>query len=212
MIVLYTEAYSPYCAKVRKILAYKGLRYRTIPVPYHDKVRLIRDTRQDYVPFVRDGRTDVPWNRAVDYLERLRPKPTVYPNDTREQCKILEAWEYDWFEDRVWGLVAPFLEPTFEDPAERWNFVEYWERVYGPFDATRKDPSEAWASVEPSLRLLEDCLRARDFLLAELPTAFDFAIYGDFHAMRCAALRIPARYPKLRTWYRRLDRIGNRSL
>lgn len=125
MILLYDMAYSPYCAKIRKLMDYKGLRYRTIPVPYHDKERLLRDTSQDYVPFLREGRVGVPFHRAVDYLEWTRRKPSAYPNRTKGVCKILESWEYDWFEDRVWGLVAPFLERRFKDPVERWNFTEF---------------------------------------------------------------------------------------
>lgn len=207
MILLYDEVYSPYCAKVRKLMDYKGLRYRTIPVPYHDKVRLLRDTGQDYVPFLRDGRKGVPWTEAVDHLESIRPEPSAYPNDTRAICKVLESWEYDWFEDRVWALVAPFLERRFKDPVERWNFTETWERVYGPFDETRKDPTSVWKTLHPSFAMLEECLRTRDYLVTDVPTAFDFGIYGNFHAMAYAGVRLPPRYPKLRTWYRRIHRI-----
>ena len=207
MIVLYDEDYSPYCGKIRKLMEYKGLRYRTIPVPYHDKRRLLKETGQDYVPFLRDGTKGVPWTRAVDHLERIRPEPTAYPDGLRAACKILEAWEYDWFEDRFWGLVAPFLERTFTDEVERWNFTETWERAYGPFEPVRKDPSPVWESLSPSLSMLESCLRGRDFLLADAPSAFDFAIYGDVHAAEVARVRLPATYPRLRSWYRRVDAL-----
>ncbi len=207
MIVLYDEDYSPYCGKIRKLMDFKGLRYRTVPVPYHDKRRLLKETGQDYVPFLRDGRRRVPWTEAVDYLERVRPEPTAYPGGMREVCKILEAWEYDWFEDRVWGLVAPFLEPTFTDEVERWNFTETWERVYGPFDAVRRDPKPVWEGLAPSLAMLEACLRRRGFLLAGEPSAFDFAIYGDFHALTVAGVRIPPKYGRLARWYHRIDAL-----
>lgn len=207
MIVVYDEDYSPYCAKVRKILDYKGLPYRTIYVPYHDKARLLKDTGQDYVPFLRDGDAGVPWHRAVDYLERKRPEPRVYPAGTREVCRILESWEYDFFEDRVWALVAPFLETTFRDPVERWNFTEYWERVYGPFGPVRKDPRPVWKGLDPPFRLLEACLRGRPWLVADTPTAFDFAVHGDVHAMEYAGLSIPSRYPRLRAWHRRMKAL-----
>lgn len=207
MLLLYDEEYSPYCAKVRKLMDYKGIRYRTIPVPYHDKVRLLRETGQDYVPFLRDGKNGVPWHRAVDYLERKRPDPGAYPNGTREVCKVLESWEYDFFEDRLWALVAPFLERTFKDPVERWNFTEYWERVYGLFEPVRKDPRPLWEGLDPHFRLLEDCLSDREWLVTVGPTAFDFAIYGDVHAMAYAGLRLPPKYPRLRAWYRRVKAL-----
>ncbi len=204
MITVYDEPYSPYCGKVRKILEYKGLRYRTVYVPYHDKVRLLRETRQDYVPFLRDGRTGVPWTRAVDYLERRAPEPSVYSDGTRGFVKILEAWEYDWFEDRLWPYVAAFLERTFTDPVERWNFAEQWDRPYGTFDEIRRDPKAAWAPLDPTFRMFEAALRSHAFLVTDRPTAFDFAIYGDLFAMEYAKVAIPAAYPKLRAWYRRV--------
>jgi len=207
MILLYDMAYSPYCAKIRKLMDYKGLRYRTIPVPYHDKERLLRDTGQDYVPFLREGRVGVPFHRAVDYLEWTRRKPSAYPNRTKGVCKILESWEYDWFEDRVWGLVAPFLERRFKDPVERWNFTEFWERIYGPFEATRRNPKPVWESLHPSFSLLEASLRSRDYLVTDAPTAFDFAIYGNVHAMDYAGVELPSRYPRLRGWYRRVHGV-----
>ena len=210
MIVLYDEVYSPYCAKVRKLMDYKRLRYRAIPVPYHDKERLLRDTGQDYVPFLRNGRDRVPYVEAVDYLDRIRPMPSAYPDGTREVCRVLESWEYDWFEDRAWALVAPYLERRFADPVERWNFTEYWERAYGPFDDARKDPKPLWDALHPAFSMLEDCLRRRDWLVTTAPTAFDFAIYGDIFAMDYAGLRLPAKYPRLRRWYRRVHRIGQR--
>ena len=207
MITVYDEVYSPYCGKVRKILEFKGLAYRTIPIPYHDKSRLLKETRQDYVPFLRDGRRGVPWTEAVDHLERVRPEPTVYPSGLRAATKLLEAWEYDWFEDRFWGLVAPFLERKLTDPVERWNFTETWERAYGPFDAVRKDPRPVWESLAPSLRTLERGLSEHPFLIAAEPTAFDFAMYGNFAAGAYAGVKWPASYPKLRAWYQRVARL-----
>ncbi len=207
MIVLYDEVYSPYCGKIRKLMKYKGVRYRTIAVPYHDKRRLLRETGQDYVPFLRDGRCGVPWTDAVDHLERLRPTPSAYPSGLRTACKILEAWEYDWFEDRFWALVAPHLERKLADPVERWNFTETWERAYGPFDAIRKDPHPQWEAIAPALDDLERGLKEHEYLIASEPTAFDFAMYGDFAAGEYAGLAWPAAYPGLRTWYRRVKSL-----
>ncbi len=207
MLVLYDEDYSPYCGKIRKLMDYKGLRYRTIAVPYHDKRRLLKETGQDYVPFVRDGRRGVRWTEAVDYLDRRVPEPPAYPDGTRGACKILEAWEYDWFEDRFWGVVAPFLALRLTNQVERWNFEETWERAYGPFEGLRRDPQALWDAIRPSLQSLEDALADRAYFLADRPSAFDFAIYGDVHAAVVARLSLPARYRRLRAWYLRVDRI-----
>jgi glutathione S-transferase len=210
VIVLYDEVYSPTCGKIRKLLEFKGLAYRTIPVPYHDKISLLAETGQDYVPFLRDGRRGVPWTETVDYLEAKQPTPSAYPHGLRAACKVLESWEYDWFEDRFWALVAPFLERTLADPIERWNFTETWEHAYGPFEATRKDPRPVWVGLRPTLEMLERGLSDHPFLIAPEPTAFDFAIYGDFQAADYAKVRWPARYPKLQAWYRRVGRLGRR--
>ncbi len=211
MILLYDEIYSPYCAKVRKLMEFKGIAYRTIAVPYHDKTRLLRDTGQDYVPYLKDGRRGVRWTEAVDYLEKLKPRPSAYPDGLRAACKILEAWEYDWFEDRYWAIVAPFLERKLADPVERWNFTETWERAYGPFEATRKDPEPVWDTLAPALETMERGLRDHPFLVESKPTAFDFAIYGDVYAGEYAGVRWPSRYPRLRAWYQRVASLGDRG-
>lgn len=207
MIVVYDEVYSPYCGKIRKLLDFKRLRYRSIPVPYHDKSRLLKETGQDYVPFLRDGRKGVRWTDAVDYLERVRPTPAAYPDGLRTAIKLLEAWEYDWFEDRFWALVAPSLERKLTDPVERWNFTETWERAYGPFEDIRRDPRPQWAVLAPALKTLEAGLRDCDFLISPKPTAFDFAMYGDFAAGKYAGVKWPTGYPRLQSWYRRVARL-----
>ena len=210
MIVLYDEVYSPYCGKVRKLMEYKGIACRTVPVPYHDKLRLLEETVQDYVPFLRDGRRGVPWTEAVDYLETLRPDPSAHPDGLRTAVKISEAWEYDWFEDRYWALVAPYLERKLTDPVERWNFTETWVRAYGPFEAIRKDPRPRWDTLASSFTALEKGLRGDGFLIAPKRTAFDFAMYGDFHAGEYAGVPWPRAHPGLRAWHRRMERLGRR--
>src|SRR3989304_1363080 len=122
MLVMYDMDYSPTCAKVRKLMDYKGLTYRKVPVPYHDKRRLIRETGQDYVPFLKDGRRGAPWPEAVDYLDRVAPPPPAYPGDSRAVVRILESWEYDWFEDRLWPFVAAFPGGALRAPAGRGGF------------------------------------------------------------------------------------------
>ncbi len=176
-------------------------------MPYHDKVRLLAETGQDYVPFLRDGAKGVPWTKAVDYLEARVPNPSVYPDGSRGFMKILEAWEYDWFEDRLWSFVAAFLERTFRDPVERWNFAESWDRPYGSFAEIRKDPKAAWGPIDPTFRSLEAALRNHRYLVADVPTAFDFAVFGDLFAMECAKIPIPAAHRKLRSWYRRVKAL-----
>ena len=207
MLVMYDMDYSPTCAKVRKLMDYKGLVYRKVPVPYHDKRRLIRETGQDYVPFLKDGRRGVPWTEAVDYLDRVAPHPPAYPGDSRAVVRILESWEYDWFEDRLWPFVAAFLEGTLRDPVERWNFGELWDRPPGTFDAIRSHPRRAFEPLGPSFALFEDGLRDREFLVLDAPTAFDFAIYGNLHALRVAGRPVPKAYPRLAAWFRRVDRL-----
>jgi glutathione S-transferase len=109
----------------------------------------------------------------VDYLEQIRPQPTAYPDDLRDVCQILGAWE----------------------------------RVYGSFEAIRRNPKPVWERLHPSLRRLEECLRSRDYLMADAPSAFDFAIYSDFHALAVAQVPNSARHPRLRSWFRRVDRL-----
>src|SRR4030067_1744864 len=99
---LYSMPISHWCVSAGRILAFKGIAFDTEYVPYHDKTGLIAATGQDYVPtLVWDGKP-VMWHEIPDFLERKRPKPTLYPEGQRGLAVVIEQWAHAGTEEKVW--------------------------------------------------------------------------------------------------------------
>ncbi|PRX96439.1 glutathione S-transferase family protein [Paraburkholderia sp. BL25I1N1] len=95
MITVYQFSTSPFCAKVRKILGYKGLHYEIVEVP-RDKVAEFKDVSPTgKFPAIRnDG--DVVWDSTdiAYYLDAAFPERAVIPADAHDRAivHIIEEW------------------------------------------------------------------------------------------------------------------------
>src|ERR1019366_9772136 len=76
---------SPFCAKVRKILDYKGVDYETIEVDYLERKELLTASGQIIVPALtlESGETIVDSDRIAMRLEEVYPEPTIFPPGLR---------------------------------------------------------------------------------------------------------------------------------
>lgn len=96
MMELYQFEASHYCEKVRLILDYKQLSYKTVEVtPGVGQVELYRLAGQRQVPVLKDGDTVVADSSAIAlYLDETYPERPVLPADgaMRGLCLMLEDW------------------------------------------------------------------------------------------------------------------------
>ena len=78
---LYQFLGSPFCAKVRKLLAFKGVEFEVIEVDYLERKELLLASGQITVPAVTldNGETIVDSARIATRLEELYPEPTIFP-------------------------------------------------------------------------------------------------------------------------------------
>ncbi|MBM5804339.1 MAG: glutathione S-transferase family protein, partial [Cyanobacteria bacterium K_DeepCast_35m_m2_155] len=87
---------SPFCHKVRLVLAAKGLSYDVVEVtPAVGQVALFRLSGQRQVPVLVDGETVVADSTAIAlHLEQRHPQPALLPADPqlRAQVLLLEDW------------------------------------------------------------------------------------------------------------------------
>src|ERR1700724_853045 len=76
---------SPFCAKVRKILDYKGVDYEIIEVDYLDRKELLTASGQIIVPVLTldSGEAVIHSVRIATRLEELYPEPTIFPPGLR---------------------------------------------------------------------------------------------------------------------------------
>lgn len=166
MLTFFQEPYSHWCVKVRKILDYKSLKYDVKNVGYHDKKELIKATGQDYVPAILNDGQIVTYPDIPDFLEKLAPEPTIYPNGTRSLAKAMENWAHYRIEEIVWRYVVTDFSKTFKDDLERWVFVEIQEARRGPLELMQTRRSAFKADMEAHFQIIEDLLKQHTFLLS----------------------------------------------
>ncbi|HMD03623.1 MAG TPA: glutathione S-transferase N-terminal domain-containing protein, partial [Candidatus Binatus sp.] len=88
---LYQFLGSPFCAKVRKLLAFKGVEFEVVEVDYLERKELLLASGQITVPAVTldSGETIVDSARIALRLEELYPEPTIFPAGWRGMHLVL---------------------------------------------------------------------------------------------------------------------------
>ena len=88
-MLLYDAARCPYCARVRIVLAEKGLGYETVDVDLDDRPAWIYDKNPlGKVPVLEeDGGLVLPESVVIaEYLEERYPEPQLWPVDPAERA------------------------------------------------------------------------------------------------------------------------------
>lgn len=207
-VLLYDLPLSHFCVKVRRILDYKGIPYETEYAPYHDRQDLLAVSGQDYVPYLLWEDKGYTHDQIVDVLEKKAPTPTLYPGGQRHLARILESWAHDVVEEAVWKVVCSDAPATFQDPRERWVFVELQERKRGPLEVMAMRKPEFLKGMVATLQLAEDRLAESPYLLGAEPSLADFALYGAVNPLPYTGNAWPAQLPRLRAWFERVGALG----
>lgn len=207
-MLLYDLPLSHYCVKAKAILRYKGVPFQVEPAPYHDRQDLLAVSGQDYVPYLLWEDEGVAWYDIPDFVERRQPTPTLYPGGQRNLARILDSWAHDVVEEAAWKCVVADAEKTFQDPRERWVFVEMQERKRGPLEVMAMRKPEFLKGLVATLRPAEDRLAESSFLLGSEPSLADFALYGALHPLPYTGNAIPKELPHVREWFQRVQKVA----
>jgi glutathione S-transferase len=205
MLTFYQFPFSHWCVKVQKIMDYKGVEYEPVRVGYHDKRELIKATGQDYVPALVNGEKVVTYARIPDYLEAMKPNPTIYPNGTKAVSKAIENWAHYRLEEIVWRYVVPDVPKTFKDDLERWVFVEIQELKRGPLEFVNQRRPALKAEMNAHLQIVEDMLKEHPYLLGDAPSLADFAVYGAVNPIPYSGNTFPEELPKIGAWFKSIS-------
>jgi glutathione S-transferase len=208
---------SPFCAKVRKILDYKGLDYETIEVDYLERKELITASGQILVPALtlESGETIIDSARIATRLEELFPEPTIFPPGQRGLHLALASYIDSAVEDALFRVAVPDeLEYFRHQGAEReamWRLIR--ERKYGAgfVDRMGHELEANWRLATEVLAPFEEQLSAGigAFLTGRIGLA-DFSLYGQLHLTGFTGeLKLPTSMPNLRAFYGRMDRISS---
>ncbi|NDC34629.1 MAG: glutathione S-transferase family protein [Synechococcaceae bacterium WB9_2_112] len=111
---------SPFCEKVRLVLAFKGLEHEIVEVtPGVGQVNLFKLSGQRQVPVLVDGETVVADSTAIAlHLEREHPQPPLLPADPELRARVLLL--EDWADTALAsGVRLALVQAAAGDPALR---------------------------------------------------------------------------------------------
>ncbi len=107
MLTLYDADRCPYCARVRIVLAEKGVEYEAVPVDLSDRPAWIYERNPlGKVPVLEDDAFVLPESAVIDeYLEERYPEPPLLPADAAERAQArLLVNDFDRLGDEYYAL------------------------------------------------------------------------------------------------------------
>ena len=207
---------SPFSEKVRLVLGYKNLAWRSVLVPSimpkPDVLALTGGYRR--TPFLQIG-ADVYCDTALmcEVLEHLQPQPTIYPEATKGVARVLAQWADTTL---FWAAMAYNLSPKgtaamFADAPPEMAKAFSADRAAMSVGLTRTRPGDATVAYKSYLRRLAHMLDQQDFLLGSAPCVADFAAYHPLwftrNRVRVMADILQAT-PSVLAWMDRMAAIG----
>jgi glutathione S-transferase len=107
VITLYDAARCPYCARVRIVLAEKGIEYETVEIDLDDRPAWIYEkNRLGRVPVLEEDTFALAESAVIDeYLEERYPEPPLWPADPGERALgRLLVFRFDELSREYYGL------------------------------------------------------------------------------------------------------------
>ncbi len=215
-LILHHYAGSPFSEKVRLILGFKGLPWRSVIVPSilpkPDAVALTGGYRR--TPFMQIG-ADIYCDTALmcRVIDALRPEPPLYPMATAGIADIVAQWA----DTTLFWTAVPFtLQPAgaqhvLKDATPEMLKAFGADRAAMNPNMRRATVADGAAAVATYLARLEHMLSdGQPFLLGALPSIADFSAVQSIWFMHLAppvAVVLEA-YPLVNSWYQRVRGFG----
>ena len=205
---------SPLCAKIRKILEFKGLEYEVVEVDYHDRAELLAVSGQIQVPALDLAGAEVAVDSGwiVMRLETLFPEPAVIPPISRGLHLTLTRYFEGDFAAVLLRLAMPDLLEFYRRQGDQQFafFQMVQDGKYGPGFCERMAAEQEANLLQASeiLAPVDEALAEKAFLLGRLGLA-DFALYGQLWRLGFTGeVKIPGEFANLREFFARLDRLS----
>ena len=219
-LILHHYPTSPFAEKIRLILGYKNLPWKSVIIPAimpkPDVVALTGGYRK--TPVLQIG-ADIYCDTALisDVLEHLQPAPTLYPEPGKGMERILAQWADNtlFWTSMAFNTQPKGLAQMFEKagPEAARAFGE--DRKAMSLGLARLRPLDAAAAYKSYLRRLSDMLHGRPFLLGDAPCITDFAMFHPlwFTRVRTSILAdILNATPAVLDWMDRMAAIGHGTM
>jgi glutathione S-transferase len=212
---LYQFAISPYCAKVRKILDFKGIDYEAVEVDYVERKELVMVSGQMMVPALTfdNGETLADSEQITMAVEEQYPEPTLFPHAWQGVHLALARYFDTELEDTLFRAAIPGELAHYRrhgpDHEALWRLIR--ERKYGAgfVEQMVREHSTNLSRAHKLLVPLEESLADRAFIFGRIGYA-DFALYGQLTYFAVSgSLTIPPDLPNLRAFFERMNRISS---
>jgi glutathione S-transferase len=213
-IILHHYPTSPFAQKVRSVLGFKQLAWRSVHVPdvmpKPDVVALTGGFRK--TPFMQIG-ADIYCDTALicAVLDQRYPDPPLVTPTSKGLSQVLAQWADDKLFWAAMGYnftaAAQLFEGAPPDVAQR--FAE--DRKAMSVNMTRLRPGDATSAYRLYLQRLADVLGDQLFLLGETPSLADFSAY---HPLWFTRTRVPVlaqifdATPAILAWMDRIAAYG----
>ena len=213
---LYQFLGSPFCAKARKILEFKGVDFEVVEVDYLERKELVLASGQMTVPALtlENGETIVDSAKIADRLEEMHPVPTIMPPGWSGLHRALATYIDNQLEESIYPVALADERAYYSrqgiDRGALWTFIR--ERKFGTgfVERTIANGEANWARLIQALAPFEQQLEGKAFLTGRIGLA-DFCLYGQLYYMAFTGeLKIPQSLPNLRAYFGRIDRITSK--
>lgn len=219
-IILHHYPASPFSEKVRLILGYKGLTWKSVVVPSiapkPDVVALTGGYRK--TPFLQIG-CDVYCDTALvaQVLEDIQPTPSLRSATQPEVATVLAQWADSTL---FWAAMGFSFQPKgaagfFEGAPPEAAAAFAQDRAAMSAGMTRLRPGDAATAYRSYLQRLEGMLGGGTYLLGNAPCIADFSAYhGLWFTRTCtpALATVFAPFPHVTAWMDRMAAIGHGSM
>lgn len=219
-LILHHYAASPFSEKIRLVLGYKKLAWRSVIVPQIMPKPDVQALTGGYrkTPFLQVG-ADIYCDSAIicDVLEHLQPEPSIYPEPSKGLARTLAQWA-----DSTLFSVA--MAYSFSPQGAADLFAKAPPEAAKAFSEDRRAmsanmvrlrPADAACAYKSYLRRLSDMLDDTPYLLGDVPTIADFACY---HPLWFTRKRTPSLSgvlqltPAVLDWMDRMAAIGHGTM
>jgi glutathione S-transferase len=215
-LILHHYAGSPFSEKVRLILGFKGIPWRSVIVPNimpkPDVVALTGGYRR--TPFMQIG-ADVYCDTALmcRVIDALKPEPPLYPMATSGIADVVAQWA----DTTLFWTAVPFTLQPAGAPHVLKDATPEMLKAFGADRAAmnptmrRATVTDGAAALHTYLARLEHMLHdGQPFLLGALPSIADFSAAQSIWFIRLAppVAALLEAYPKVCAWYERVNAFG----
>jgi glutathione S-transferase len=219
-LILHNYSYSPFAEKIRLVLGYKELAWKSVTIPAvmpkPDLVALTGGYRR--TPVLQIG-ADIYCDTALicDVLDGLHPAPTLLPHGSNGAVRIVAQWaDSVLFTASMGHNFNPKGAAFFfqgQPPEAAKAFAEDRSKMRG--GASRMAPGDAASAYRAYLQRIASMVDSQPYVMGHQPTLADFSCYHALWFTRNITTPMAGildGMPGLSAWMARIAAIGHGTM